>query len=361
MIVLEEALRKINTYFNNRAFDNLLIKEKNRYYQIKSSISVLNEIQTVIDEYEKEAFSLINLFGLFQYLFISIDAVYDLAYAITNNKWLININNNPKLREVKYIRNECIGHPTYRQYGKNEVGYCYIDFSATNKDYLSYYSFLEDDSDVVKKLVDIKDMLKSFSSEVTITLNDIYQYIIRDRSASKVYLTPKVKRVYEEYNSSMNISNRAINNIISIYQDNYHLDKNSKSRFIWRLEIIKDLMTINTYSNNEKMVIDYLIRKQLKKVISMAIDADRELYGYKEETSPMPVHEPTLIKYGWEYLKKTKLIEVIKDPNHPLFDQVVTNILKHSPSIVCELFAMIKREEGSQSFVYAIGSALANE
>ena len=118
---MEEELNKLNACFHNRVFDGFLQKESNRYYQIKSSIHVLNNTKNIISQYQNIDFSMINLYGLFQYLFISIDALYDLAYAITNNKWAININNNPKLRDIKYIRNDCIGQPTYRQYGNNKV------------------------------------------------------------------------------------------------------------------------------------------------------------------------------------------------------------------------------------------------
>ncbi len=357
---MEEELNKLNACFHNRVFDGFLQKESNRYYQIKSSIHVLNNTRNIINQYQNIDFKMINLYGLFQYLFISIDALYDLAYAITNNKWAININNNPKLRDIKYIRNDCIGHPTYRQYGNNKVGFCYIDNENTTKDVLAYDCFLDESDELVKKRIEINPLIENFYAEATNTLKDIYGYIVRDKNVSKIYLSPLLDRIYNSLEKSEHIVD-LLDRLRDIYINSYGLEKNSKNRFLWRIDIVKSLLLIETKNNNEYDVVIYLIKKQLKKLISMAIDADFELFSYQAEVKIRPLHEPTMIKYAKEYIKKCGYQDIISDANHPLFDNAISSIINNAPDIVCDLFLMMKREEKNQSFIYALGSALNDE
>lgn len=57
---------------------------------------------------------ILRLYGLLQALFVCIDSLYTLTFKITGTKNFININDNKALRELKYIRNDVVGHPTNR-------------------------------------------------------------------------------------------------------------------------------------------------------------------------------------------------------------------------------------------------------
>ena len=82
---------------------NYYIENKN--FQMASALSALNVTNEIQKSYIKEENNLsigdnaLRLYALLQGLFVSIDSLYAIAYALTKSKRFININNNPDLRK----------------------------------------------------------------------------------------------------------------------------------------------------------------------------------------------------------------------------------------------------------------------
>jgi hypothetical protein len=51
-------------------------------------------------------------------LSVAIDSLYEISYSLFDNKHYVNINQNKTLHEIKYVRNDVVGHPGNRVYIK---------------------------------------------------------------------------------------------------------------------------------------------------------------------------------------------------------------------------------------------------
>src|SRR5690606_13891944 len=102
----------------NQAINNLTFDAKIR---ANAAVSALGHVDAMIEDFKlREGISradiLLDVFGLLQGLFVGIDAMYQLSFTTTKYKYHININMNKNLKELKYLRNDVVGHPTNRNY-----------------------------------------------------------------------------------------------------------------------------------------------------------------------------------------------------------------------------------------------------
>ena len=142
---------------------------KNSNFPILSALGALritNDIRISFlkpeENLAKEDYAL-RLYALLQSLFVSIDSLYSLAYGITRSKSFININNNKDLRNLKYIRNDVVGHPSNRMLGNEDLAYCILDEDSITKESFSYFIFSKDSRE--EKVIDINSLLKSYYEE----------------------------------------------------------------------------------------------------------------------------------------------------------------------------------------------------
>lgn len=120
--------------------------EAQRNHPVMAAISALettNEIQKCYFDLEDSSldFNALKLYALLQSLFVSVDSLYALSISLTKSKNLININRNPVLRELKYIRNDVVGHPANRMFNSTTLAYCILDIESINKYEFSYNIF----------------------------------------------------------------------------------------------------------------------------------------------------------------------------------------------------------------------------
>ena len=102
-------------------------------YQMASAIKALSVTNDIQEAYFKKEENLdkkdliLRLYALLQALFVSIDSLYALANAIAGGKSIINLNNNQYMRNLKYIRNEVVGHPSSKLFEYSKPAYCILD------------------------------------------------------------------------------------------------------------------------------------------------------------------------------------------------------------------------------------------
>ncbi len=89
----------------------------------------------------------IRTYGFLQAMFVSIDAIYSLSMSLTNSKNFVNINDNPTLRELKYIRNDVVGHPTNRIVARDVV-YCVLKPTDISKYSFKYHIYNMDNEEI---------------------------------------------------------------------------------------------------------------------------------------------------------------------------------------------------------------------
>ena len=163
---------------------------KTKDYSVSSALSDLettNEIQKryfVKEETNDIGENLLNLYALLQSLFVSIDSLYALAYALTKSKNFININKNEDLRKLKYIRNDVVGHPSNRTYNSKDLAYCILDDNSVTKQGFSYNIYFNDNIEKVD--IDLNSIIDAYYIECNNLLEDIYGVARENKNSSKL-------------------------------------------------------------------------------------------------------------------------------------------------------------------------------
>ena len=185
---MNDSNLKIERFF--KAFEDAnYLTNKISFHLTKSSLETLKNVNMIIDSYlagetNEKPKMLLNIFGMLQALFVGVDALYGLSYGVTNKKWSVNVNNNPELREIKYVRNDVVGHPTKRLYNDNKIGYCDLDLDKTTYYELVYKIAIPSDNseDITNHTVDLMKTIDSYMLESSKVLDEIYKRMLLENN-----------------------------------------------------------------------------------------------------------------------------------------------------------------------------------
>jgi hypothetical protein len=125
-----------------------LVKERNRWLQLCSSLDVIGDTELAFEAHITETLrenwgvSYLIVYGVVQALFLQQDALFNLADALAIPETL---DKYPRLREIRELRNASIGHPT-RQGGTTAPKFHFITRVTLNKDGFQLVSDLPDGS-----------------------------------------------------------------------------------------------------------------------------------------------------------------------------------------------------------------------
>jgi len=109
--------QEIRDFINNPRKQFNLLKNHKFWNQLCSSLFVIEDSDLAIDAYINNEFGKVygekylKLYGVLQALFLQQDAIINLCESLGLSNNLIA---NPKLKEIRDIRNDSIGHPTKR-------------------------------------------------------------------------------------------------------------------------------------------------------------------------------------------------------------------------------------------------------
>jgi len=99
------------TVYKQTVFDK---KDEGSWNRLWSSLDNLEDSQKVIELFKsKKEIDLLDRYGILQAIYVQQDALSDLAYALELKG--ISYKNHKRLQEIRDIRDETIGHPTYRE------------------------------------------------------------------------------------------------------------------------------------------------------------------------------------------------------------------------------------------------------
>jgi hypothetical protein len=355
----------INKFNNNLTIGQYNSLDEFKFLKLKGAIvnlQILTDIyKNYYDDYKNEESSdlMINLFGLLQSLFVSIDSLYELSFALFNNKHQVNINQNEILHDIKYIRNDVVGHPTNRMYYKsNALGISFIDFKNTNYELLKYttYKFIDDKKTTINKSIDILKTMEEFFFEASLILEEIdnlYSKNIKideilnsfdeiftfDNNQEKIELIDKLqKRLYEE----------------KVFT---HLSKN---RIIWRLNLLKDIINFKSINNDINYLFTIAEEVNKHKITQMINNNDKnnsfEIINQKRTKNDII---DLLIKNKkiHSYLKN------LHDKNHPHYYidlYKIIELTRNNPRLN-QFFVEFKNiSENNDLIPYAIGYIIKN-
>ncbi|MGM9969621.1 MAG: hypothetical protein ACI35S_04400 [Anaeroplasma sp.] len=318
--------------------------EKNNY-QMSSALAALHTTNKIRIAFIKPEDGLdssdytLRLYALLQSLFVSIDSLYAIAYALTNSKSFININSNPDLRALKYIRNDVVGHPSNRVLSSDELAYCILDDKKISKEFFVYYIFTKEGKE--EKKIYINDILKSYYLEANNLLDELYDIANANQNKTLIQemILEVLKRFYEGSNYKI-----AFEKFIDEYKRQYPDSSKSQHRILWRYDLIKKLQNYKCHNNDVKEVVNHCIGLELTKIYEL-------IYSYKFEMS-INKRIPKLISSLYRMLNKNRelvaYLDYIKDSDHPLYKKVIIKLYDE---------AVIKKYSGASLYLKLILNA----
>ena len=252
---------------------------------------------------------ILKLYALLQSLFVAIDSLYALTYGIVKSKSFININNNKKLRELKYIRNDVVGHPSNRLIKDSIIAYAILDESSITDEGFLYKIYTEDE--IIVKEVVIADLINSYYEESNYLLNELFKMsnniIEQDSLKTKIINTLDALVKGKEYLD-------LLNDFILEYKEKYKAD-NNHNRIIWRYNLILKLNELSDLDSKNNEVIKYAIRLELIKIYEQILSVK-----YKEEYN---FRLPDYIGNTYRFINKNKYlanyINYLINVENPLF------------------------------------------
>lgn len=338
----------------NRFDIDFYSKEKN--YQIVSALAALKTTNDIQLSFLKEEKGLdkkdyaLRLYALMQALFVSIDSLYAIAYGLTKSRSFININANPDLRLLKYIRNDVVGHPANRIVS-DDVSFCVLDDNSITKEEFNYYIYSKDN--VEKKTVKINDILKSYCEEANNLLDNLYEIATKNK-VDNIY-EGLIEKIINDYMNDRDYHNN-LNKLIEAYKEIYPNAKRGQHRLLWRYDVINKLSSYKCKNQNEKELVNYCIGIELFKLY--------ELVNNIEYNITMNKKNPKYVSSLFRMLNKNNglsfLIDNLKETDHPLFYSSLNRLLNEAIRLdniyVRDYLKMIKKayNNGQEEIVFGL-------
>ncbi len=308
---------------------NKVPKKSIHYNAFLSSFNALdnnNELQeyyiNTIDVSGTNGYYIFRLYAILQGLFVSIDSLYALAYAISGSKNFININQNKELKQLKFIRNDVVGHPANRVYDGKRIGYCIYDKDDVSKDHFTYKTIVGDDT--FTKTINISKMLYAYYDESNAILNRLASIKTDYGSDELLNLSYDLLQKYQRKFDIDDVFNQLINKYKEIYPSG------DKDRFIYRISLIHKLKRIKTNNILDEELVDYSIGYQIVKVHEIICS----LRGIPNKTQDIPRRVPKYIISMFKMFNNNAVlaanVRYLCDVTHPLFKTSYKNCMEYA-------------------------------
>ncbi|MBP5445272.1 MAG: hypothetical protein J6Y28_03785 [Acholeplasmatales bacterium] len=347
---------KIERFF--KAFEDAYLTNKISFHLTKSSLETLKNVNMIIDSYfENETNDrgkmLLNIFGMLQALFVGVDALYGLSYGVTNKKWSVNVNNNPELREIKYVRNDVVGHPTKRLYSDNKIGYCDLDLDKTTYFELVYKIAIPSDNseDITNHTVDLKKTINSYMLESSKVLDEIYKRMLLESNINNEYFSEYAYSLYKDYRVGVK-NYELLQKIKEKYMKTFDLDGSSHDRFIWRINQLEELFRWDENEHNEILI--YLIYYIIEKLYRMCNQIDDLDFS----NIVLSYSVPKKVKDYVDFVHKYNIDEtILNDNHHPNFLNLLDkmNELANKNRAILKINNMFIENKDNQMRIYLLG------
>ncbi|MDE7162397.1 MAG: hypothetical protein K2N65_06555 [Anaeroplasmataceae bacterium] len=252
-------------------------------------------------------------------MFVSVDSLYALSFSLTKSKSFININKNPVLRELKYLRNDVVGHPANRMYNSTTLAYCILDVKSINHNGFYYTVFSGHGRE--SKYVDISKIVESYYKESNAFLSELLEVAIDEKMKSKY--TKFALESLDLFNMKGNYM-ESLGSLKNLYLKNFPNATSSQHRFLWRMELIEAL---EKYQSSDEEILDlkeYAIGTELIKIY--------QLFSGKEYTLSLARRKPVLISAFYRFIKKNKesvsYVDKINDLKNPFILYSLDHLLE---------------------------------
>ena len=311
--------------------ENLKKDEKNSHgYRAYAAYEMLESSDEMIEAFfvhknDDHGHMLLSVFGLLQALFVAIDALYDLSIGLTRFKYHININANPKLHELKYIRNDIVGHPTHRTYFDGGVGFSILNASTLTHGQLTYdtYIFQKNHYERKETVVEFKPLIEAYYKERDILLKGLIAFIHKQEDTSEI---PELTyRLFESLNLDV------LEDVTTLFKKTYDIKPDDHHRFIWRGRLLRKAILWDTQDNDFNELILYVAKQQAKKMYEIALNLENR---YNKDLYAKP---PGILVDFYRFIRSNEaecidLLENLHDRKHPLFDSDLEAMMRADTS-----------------------------
>lgn len=325
-------------------------------YRAVASFSMLEHIDMMLEHYinepqTKKGAILLDVFGVLQGLFVAIDALYDLAIGLTQFKYHINVNSNPVLHELKYIRNDIVGHPTNRTYPSGGTGFSMLSAGHLSKHKFSYHTYIFEKNklEVKTREVFVKPLIDQYQVEKQRILHDIINYL--DHVEVKTNIPENIAILYETLNLE------ALHKIDDDFMREYHIESDSNHRFLWRSSLVRTCIDWREKDIELNQMVEYFAKVQVEKMYEIALDLENrkgmDLY------TPLP----KILLSFYKFIRKNEhyalgLLNNIHDYKHPLRDSDLMALFSLNPPKDAYKVLHFLKEQTDEKKAYLIGSSL---
>jgi hypothetical protein len=327
-------------------------------YRAKSAFSMLNHVDLMIQRYLDEPQNhkgaiLLDVFGLLQGLFVAIDALYDLAIGLTKYKYHINVNSNPILHELKYIRNDIVGHPTHRTYPDGGMGFSLLTTEDMTKECFHYKTYIFEKNKLEVKTKDVKTrpLIEAYFEEKKEILDGLLNYL--SHKDLEVRLSDDIYLLYETINE------KALKKIKEKFMEIYEIDEKKPHRFLWRIRLLEKLISWHDDDLEVNTFLLYLSKVQAAKLYEIALNMENR--KGKDLYTPIP----SLLKAFYKFIGKNEqvlspFIQNLHDFNYPLFHSDINALKQMNPNDKAMKLIAFLESQKDESNAYLIGSAMKN-
>lgn len=199
--VIEQVTDKLRGILN----ESVLIK--NYTYQKKdgswdrlwAAMDALEDAQIAINNYRSQKkVSYLELYGLLQAFIVQQDSVNHIKQTLLGANLIIWRNEEPKLNDIRRIRNETVGHPSNIKNSKTgDPVFCNIDRSSITKSGFGYLIWSREGA--TKHAVNTKGIISTQEAEIFRLMNIIIDGVINiEDDHMKKFATEKLEDIYKK-------------------------------------------------------------------------------------------------------------------------------------------------------------------
>ncbi len=312
-------MNTIKSVMKNLSFDTKIRAE--------SALSAIINVDLMIEDFKQrkalnKADILLDVYGLLQGLFVGIDGLYQLSISTTKYKYHININSNRNLKQLKYVRNDVVGHPTNRNYEDGTFGFSIILDDEITKDELSYHTYIIKGREINKEkhTLYFNEVISAYSKEKNQFLSDLESYLRRQPLV--VETTGLIIELFDHAQKDM-YDLEDLNKIKNCFMKEQNLKAGSSNRFLWRIDLLKKLFIWK--DDTYQAVIKYSILKQILAIYQMNLDLNDQKIRLPKLDLPKVILE--FRRFVNQNGQVRKLISNLNDLEHPLFQSDLDSLI----------------------------------
>ncbi|MBU1094197.1 MAG: hypothetical protein KKH01_07025 [Firmicutes bacterium] len=321
-----------------------------------AAFKMLENVDLMIERYVSEKQTepgaiLLDVFGLLQGFFVAIDALYDLAIGLTQYKYHVNVNSNDTLHELKFIRNDIVGHPTHRTYEDGGTGFSILSMDRFSKEGISYNTYIYEKNkfNIVTKDVLFAPLISAYKIEKDKILSEIYTYLQREET--KTDIPEKIYALFETVNDDV------LEEIKISFVKEYKLNESSSNRFLWRLKLVETLIHWEVTDPDLKEFILYMSKVQAAKLYEIAMDLENRKY------QDLFFSTPPMLASFYKFIRKNEriaypLLQNLNDIKHPYFQRDLVALMALNPSREAMKLLRLLKDTKDGDKVYLIGSTM---